>query len=233
VIPLPYRDENPTERTPYLVITLIAINVVVWLLEWSTGVAGPTLLFGAVPAWLLHGARGGHTALGGEVYQAVPWPLSVLSSMFLHGSWAHLIGNMWFLWIFGDNIEDRMGGVRFLVFYLLCGVIAAITQVLAVPDSTLPMVGASGAIAGVMGGYLLLYPRAQVRCLWILIIFITRIRLPAWVLLGLFFVSQFFIAEGAGVAWMAHVGGFLAGLVLVKLFVRSPPAPRVRQLYPT
>jgi membrane associated rhomboid family serine protease len=121
-----------------------------------------------------------------------------------------------------------MGPIRYILFYLLCGVIAAMTQIFVTPSSAIPMVGASGAIAGVLGGYILLYPRARVRCLWILIIFITTIRLPAWLLLGVWFLSQFAVPSSSGVAAMAHVGGFLAGLVLVKFFVRSDDADRAR-----
>jgi membrane associated rhomboid family serine protease len=132
---------------------------------------------------------------------------------------------MWFLWIFGDNLEDRMGKIRFTLFYLLCGVAAAVTQILGMPGSIAPMVGASGAIAGVLGGYILLYPNARVKCLWFLFVFITTIRIPAYILLGLWFLSQFFTPNESGVAWMAHVGGFLAGLALVKLFASPEPPP--------
>jgi membrane associated rhomboid family serine protease len=227
VIPLPISDENPTSRTPVVTILLIVANVLVWLYELGHGVDLSTLDYGAIPAWVLHGVREGRLVLpDGErvfLHQEVPAPFSILTSMFMHGSWLHIIGNMWFLWIFGDNLEDRMGPLRYLVFYLVCGVAAAMAQILAVPDATMPMVGASGAIAGVLGGYVLLYPRAYVRCLWILIIFITTIRLPAWLLLGVWFLSQFLVPTSSGVAWMAHVGGFVVGLILVKLFVRRTP----------
>ena len=237
MIPLPYKDENPTEHTPYVVYALIAVNFAVWFFELAHGVPESTFDYGAIPSWVLHGTRDGELVIDGRVigwlHQEVPWPATVLTAMFMHGGWLHIIGNLWFLYIFGDNLEDRMGPVRFLVFYLLCGFAAAAAQILASPSSTVPMVGASGAIAGVMGGYLLLYPRAYVRCLWILIIFITRIRLPAWFLLGVWFLSQFFVPEQSGVAWMAHVGGFVCGLVLVKLFVtsRSAPPPQQPRLY--
>jgi membrane associated rhomboid family serine protease len=132
---------------------------------------------------------------------------------------------MWFLWIFGDNVEDAMGSVKYLIFYLVCGFAAASAQVLTSASSQLPMVGASGAIAGVLGAYLLLYPHARVRCLLILFILITFVYVPAWLILGLWFISQFFI-PGEGVAWMAHVGGFVAGFALVFVFVRRRPPPR-------
>jgi membrane associated rhomboid family serine protease len=227
VIPLPISDENPTSRTPVVTILLIVVNALVWLYELGHGVELSLLDYGAIPAWVLHGIRDGRLLLpDGErvfLHQEVPPPFSILTSMFMHASWLHIIGNLWFLWIFGDNVEDRMGPVKYLVFYLLCGVAAAMAQIAVMPDNTTPMVGASGAIAGVLGAYALLYPRARVRCLWILIIFITTIRVPAWLLLGIWFLSQFLVPSGSGVAWMAHVGGFVTGLILVKLFARRPP----------
>jgi membrane associated rhomboid family serine protease len=151
----------------------------------------------------------------------------LLTHMFLHGSWMHLLGNMWFLWLFGNNVEDSMGRLRFIGFYLLCGLAAAAAQIITSPGSAIPMVGASGAISGVMGGYLLLYPTVRVYTLVVLGFFITSMALPAWVMLGYWFLIQFvsgwvsFAGEGGGVAFWAHVGGFVAGIVLVKLFARS------------
>jgi membrane associated rhomboid family serine protease len=230
VIPLPISDENPPSRTPVVTIALIVVNTIVWLFELGHGVTLSTLDYGAIPSFLLHGARDGilHLPEIGRVglHQEVPWPWTVLTSMFMHGSWLHIIGNMWFLWIFGDNVEDAMGPVKYLIFYLLCGLAAAAAQVLSSPASTVPMVGASGAIAGVLGAYLMLYPHARVRCLWILFILITTVYVPAWLLLGVWFVSQFWM-PGQGVAWMAHVGGFVTGFALVRLFVgRMPPKRR-------
>ena len=190
-----------------------------------------TFDYGAIPSFLLHGIRDGVYQAGTIartaviLHQEVPWPMTLLTSMFMHGSWLHIIGNLWFLWIFGDNVEDAMGSVKFLVFYLVCGLIAAGAQVLTSPGSQAPMVGASGAIAGVLGSYLVLYPHARVRCLWILFVIITTVYLPAWLLLGLWFLTQF-IMPGEGVAAMAHVGGFVAGLLLVFLFVTRRPPPR-------
>jgi membrane associated rhomboid family serine protease len=232
VIPLPLRDDNPTERTPVVTILIIAANVLFWLYQLSLaaqskfGLLETSCDFGLVPSFLLHGVSKGTLQVsryGIECQQNVPYPWTLLTSMFTHGGWMHIIGNMWFLWIFGDNIEDAVGHFRFIVFYLLCGLAAAGAQIAADPGSTVPMVGASGAIAGVLGGYALLYPRARVRCLWFLFIFITTIDVPAWLLLGLWFVSQFFVARGSGIAWMAHVGGFLAGLGLVRLFLIGRP----------
>ncbi len=232
MIPLPIRDENPTRRVPVITIALIAVNCIAWFFELAHGVDLSVLDYGAIPSWLLHGVRDGRLVIPdvGRVFlhQEVPPPWTIVTSMFLHGGWLHIIGNMWFLWLFGDNVEDAMGRGRFLVFYLLCGLAAAGTQILGSPSSTAPMVGASGAIAGVLGGYLLLYPRARVKCIWLLFVFITFVRVPAWVLLGLWFLSQFLLPAGSGVAWLAHVGGFVTGLALVKLFVpRTPPAARI------
>jgi membrane associated rhomboid family serine protease len=230
VIPLPLSDENPTIRRPVVTWTLIALNAAFWLFEVSHDIARSVLAYGVIPQWMLRGVSSGvvRSAHGVwlELTQAVPWPWTILTAMFAHGGWLHVIMNMWFLLIFGDNVEDRMGRVRFILFYLVCGLLAAGTQVLATPDSLAPMVGASGAIAGVLGAYILLYPTARVRCLWVLIIFITTVRIPAFILLGVWFLEQFLTPAQSGVAWEAHVGGFLAGLALVKLFIdeREPRA---------
>ncbi|HSB20592.1 MAG TPA: rhomboid family intramembrane serine protease [Anaeromyxobacteraceae bacterium] len=232
MIPLPLRDDAPRLRFPAVTVTLIAANGLAWLFELQHGVALATLDYGLIPSWLVQGIREGPIVvprLGPAVlHQEVPYPWTVLTSMFMHGGWLHIIGNMWFLWIFGDNVEDAMGRVRFAVFYLLCGLAAAMAQVLVTPSSAAPMVGASGAIAGVLGAYLLLYPRARVRCLWVLIVFVTFVNIPAWTLLGLWFLSQFFVPLESGVAWMAHVGGFVAGLGLVRLFAPRSPRDELR-----
>jgi membrane associated rhomboid family serine protease len=234
VVPIPISDDNPTERTPVVTIAIIVANTLFWLYEVARGVTLSVLDYGAIPSWILHGMADGRILLPDGVvatlHQEAPWPLTIFTAMFAHGSWMHIIGNMWFFWIFGDNLEDRMGRFRFVLFYLLCGVVAAGAQILATPDSMAPMVGASGAIAGVLGGYIVLYPTARVRCLWILVVFVTTVRIPAWILLGIWFLSQFLTPINSGVAWVAHVGGFLAGLLLVRLFVRAdrplarPPA---------
>ena len=202
-----------------VVVLLIVANVLVFFWELSLG---PTELDAAIHALGFVPRRFfGWEQAGGATLDPIRF-LPLLTANFLHGGWAHIIGNMWFLWIFGDNVEDAMGRFRFLLFYLLCGLAAALAQVLVTPFSRQPMVGASGAIAGVLGAYLLLYPRARVRCLWIFVVFVTFVNIPAWALLGFWFVSQFFVPLESGVAWMAHVGGFVAGLILVRLFV-SPP----------
>jgi membrane associated rhomboid family serine protease len=227
VIPIPLSDENPTQRAPVVTVLIIIANTLFWLYEVARGVTLSVLDYGVIPRWILHGIADGRINLPNgtiaTLHQEAPWPLTVFTAMFAHASWMHIIGNMWFLWIFGDNLEDRMGRLRFVAFYLICGIVAAAAQVFATPDSMAPMVGASGAIAGVLGGYIVLYPTARVRCLWILIIFITTVRIPAWALLGVWFLSQFLTPTESGVAWVAHVGGFLAGLLLVRLFVRADP----------
>jgi membrane associated rhomboid family serine protease len=231
VIPIPIRDDNPTSRFPVVTVALIVVNALVWIGQLVYGVPLSTFDFGAIPAFVVGQTRNGVLSLPDvgriRLHQEVPFPLSMLTYMFLHGGWLHVIGNLWFLWIFGDNVEDALGGVRFFFFYIACGLAAALAQVFASPLSTLPMVGASGAIAGVLGAYIVLYPHARVRCLWVLVIFIMTIYVPAWLLLGLWFMSQFFIPRGSGVAWVAHVGGFLAGIGLLLLLHRPRrPPPR-------
>ncbi len=142
--------------------------------------------------------------------------------MFLHGGWLHLIGNMWFLWLFGDNVEEALGGFRYLVFYFVVGTVAALAQCFSMPSSMAPMIGASGAVAGVLGGYVMLYPRARVVTLVMIPFIWPVLNIPAWIFLGLWFLSQFLLAAGSGIAWMAHVGGFLAGVGMVRLLARPP-----------
>ena len=203
----PIRDHNPSGQTPYVTFTLIAINVLVFLWyftslsEWDT--QRLFLAWGLVPARLMSGE-------GLE---------TVATSMFLHAGWMHLGGNMLFLWIFGDNLEEEMGHLGFLIFYLACGAAAGLAQALPDPGSPMPMVGASGAIAGVMGGYLLLFPKARVDVLFIFIIFFRIFAIPAWIVLGIWLALQIFSGvatptDAGGVAYWAHVGGFVAGLVL-------------------
>jgi membrane associated rhomboid family serine protease len=222
----PLRDDNPAELPPIITVALILITVGVWLAVQGAGFSQVTLLgsvcaYGAIPAELT----------GTGVWASSPcapgglrWT-GLVTSIFLHGGWGHLIGNMWFLWIFGNNVEDSMGHLRFLVFYLLTGLVAAGSHVLAEPGSTVPMVGASGAISAIMGGYLVLYPRARVKTLIFLFIFITVVELPAFLYLGYWFLLQVLGTRvpvaGGGVAFWAHVGGFVAGVVLVLLF-RNP-----------
>ena len=228
----PYRDENLTLRTPVVTLALIGINALAWFLVQGAG-AGEALVasvcnYGLIPGELTLQARpGSGTPVGDGLMCLVDpgrAPENVLFSMFLHGSWGHILGNMWFLWLFGNNVEDSMGRARYVGFYLLCGLAAAMAQVLANPSSVVPMVGASGAISGVMGAYVLLFPRARVYTLVPLGFFITTLALPAWVMLGYWIVLQLLGSLGgaeSGVAFGAHVGGFVAGLALIKLFVRK------------
>jgi membrane associated rhomboid family serine protease len=224
----PIRDDNPSILTPVVTIGLIGANVAAWALLQGWG-SDPALTrsvceLGLIPGELLaRVASGTRVPLGPRAHCVIgeaAW-YTPLTSMFLHGGWLHLIGNMWFLWIFGNNVEDAMGHVRFVVFYLLCGLAAATLQVLTAPGSTLPMVGASGAIGGVMGAYIVLYPRVHVHMLVILGFYVTRIVVPAVFMLGYWFLLQ--LAGGAvslgrevgGVAFWAHVGGFAAGALLI------------------
>jgi membrane associated rhomboid family serine protease len=206
---IPLRDVIPSRTVPYITVTIIVLNLVAWFVELS-------LPRDVLPVFL-------------EVYGVVPADLhasTLISSMFLHGSWSHVIGNMWYLWIFGDNIEDRLGHGRFVAFYLLCGLTAALGQIAVDPHSRLPTIGASGAIAGVMGAYFVLYPHSRVLTLipWI---FLQIVEVPAIVLLGFWFLMQLFSAgaiavtmstHGGGVAFAAHVAGFMTGVASVFVF---------------
>jgi len=208
---IPLRDVIPSRTTPYITVTIIVLNAIAWLFELE-------LPREVLPAFL-------------QVYGVVPADFqasTLVTSMFLHGSWMHVIGNMWYLWIFGDNVEDRVGHGRFIVFYLLCGMAAAFGQILMDPTSTLPTIGASGAIAGVMGAYFVLYPQSRVLTLIPLIIFWEIVELPAIMLLGFWFLMQLFSAGaiavtssshgGGGIAFAAHVAGFVSGVVGVFVF---------------
>jgi len=215
---IPLRDIIPSRTTPVVTIALIAVNVLVFLFELSLGraVDAFTLYWGLVPA-------------------AFSW-VTVFTSMFLHGGVLHVAGNMLYLWIFGDNVEDRMGHGRFLVFYLLCGVAAALAQTITTPDSVVPMVGASGAIAGVLGAYFVLYPKSRIVTLIPLFFFFQVIEVPAILFLGIWFLMQFISGLGSivtvtgqsagGVAFWAHIAGFVAGISGVVVF-RRPERQRV------
>ena len=260
---LPYRDENPTRRTPIVTIVLLLVNIAVFVLLQFHGSNDPiidlpdpvasveleqteaTFLYSraAIPCEILQvrplsiaeisrtlGGGFEHSCgkarTEGETLQKALFPekaiwLSVLMSMFLHGDLLHLAGNMLFLWIFGNNIEDRWGRISFALFYVFGGVAATLGHALAAPDSTVPLVGASGAIAAVMGAYLVLFPRVRIRA----ILGIFPLRVPAWVLLGVWFVTQFFVAPESDVAWMAHVVGFVVGIAIALLLrTRNRPA---------
>lgn len=217
----PLRDDAPRRQFPWINWLLIGLNVVVFLYEiqlpsrYLARIVFPTL--GLVPYRV------------NLLWHGTPIALSVVivpffTSMFLHAGWWHLIGNMWMLYLFGDNVEDLLGHGRYLLFYLVCGLVAALVQVASSPHSLVPTIGASGAIAGVLGAYFLRYPRARVLTLIFLLVFFTFWELPAWVILGAWFLLQFLSGASAlahaasgGVAWFAHIGGFLAGMTLIAL----------------
>jgi membrane associated rhomboid family serine protease len=239
----PYHDENATLRTPAITIVIIALNVMAWLLVQGAGTPRPLAAsvcnFGLIPGELTGSLQPGTGFPMGEglVCLADPGPQAshLITSMFLHGSWMHLLGNMWFLWLFGNNIEDSMTRPRFIVFYLVSGLAAALAQVLANPASNIPMVGASGAISGVMGAYLVLYPTVRVFTMVPLGFYMTSMALPAWVMLLYWAFIQLVSgvttigSEGGGVAFWAHLGGFLAGVVLVKVFSKPEHLAAHRQ----
>ena len=217
----PLKDENPTYRTPYVTIGIIAICVLVFLFQVGAGAEGGHNIvyrYGFIPA-LISGSGELPPHLAG-----FPSLLTSITSMFLHGGWFHLLGNMVFLWIFGDNIEDVLGHFRYVVFYVLSGAGAVLLQYLSDPASTLPMVGASGAISGILGGYIILFPKAKVLTLVWFGFFLTTIRISAVWFLGAWFLMQWINALSsngdAGVAWWAHIGGFIAGLLA--LFILKP-----------
>ena len=230
----PYRDDNETVRTPVATYVLVALNVAAWLLVQGAGSALPLARsvceLGLIPGELTGALRPGARFPMGEGLVCLTDPgrqiEHIVTSMFLHGSWLHLLGNMWFLWLFGNNVEDAMGRLRYVVFYLLTGIAAAMTQVLLNPDSAVPMVGASGAISGVMGGYVVLYPHVRVYVMVPLGFILTSMAWPAWAMLGYWLLLQFVSGlsthgeTGGGVAFWAHFGGFVAGAALVKLFAR-------------
>ena len=213
----PLRDTEPSYSKPVVTVILIVINLLVFLFE---NILDPYY-------------RNAFIATYGMIPDDFHWS-NLITSMFLHGGWMHVLGNMWFLWIFGDNIEDILGHGKYLLFYLACGVAAGLAQVLVDPTSRVPTVGASGAIAGVMGAYIVKFPRSRILTLIPIIVFFTTIEVPAWLMLIYWFVIQFFqglgsiayshVSQGGGVAYMAHVGGFIAGAVLVMLLAqRQPP----------
>lgn len=223
---IPLRDDNPSKTVPVVTIALLAAVAAVFLSVLSLG---PSRSEAAVYALgLIPGALFGQHKLAPEL-ALLPPAATILTSMFVHGGWLHLLGNMLYLWIYGDNVEDAMGHAKFLVFYLLCGTVAALAQALPDPHSTVPMIGASGAISGVLGAYLVLFPRARIAVLIPLGFFLSTARLSANVVLVWWFVLQFLSTvlspeATGGVAFRAHVGGFVAGIALVAIF-RRPGVP--------
>ncbi|MFZ2330807.1 MAG: rhomboid family intramembrane serine protease [Atribacterota bacterium] len=226
---IPLWDEIPTRRLPLITIIIIFINCLVYYYQFFMVVDPNTFIntYGLIPFELTKGIA---------LNPATPSPiyLTILFSMFMHGGLVHLLGNMLYLWIFGNNVEDYLGKIRFLIFYILSGIFAAFAQILMAPGSKVPMIGASGAIAGVLGAYLILFPRARITTLVFFGFFIRLIKLPAIFVLGLWIIFQLFygLSElsisggGAGVAWFAHIGGFMGGIILIKLF-----SPRKHNYY--
>lgn len=212
---IPLKDENPTRTKPVVTVGLIAANVAAFIYMLSLGPAGAERLInvaGIIPYEITHMSEVGEQAL-------VPLPLTMVTGMFLHGGLLHLAGNMLYLWIFGNNVEDAVGHVRFVGFYLLCGWVASLIHVLSVPDSSLPMIGASGAVAGVLGAYAVLFPKARIWSLVFILFFVRMVSVPAIVLLGVWFLLQLAsIGRGGSVAWLAHIGGFVAGAALILPF---------------
>ncbi len=220
---IPIRDSVPSATFPIVTVALIGANSILFIIQWLMGsqLQGFVEYFGIIPAQYFR---------LGEVHSTdyVDRFLPFFSSMFLHGGWMHIIGNMWYLWIFGDNVEDRLGRMRFFGFYLLCGLTAGLTHVYLSPDSTIPTIGASGAIAGVMGAYMVLYPSARVATMIPLMFFFPIVEIPAIFFLGFWFLMQFFqgtvssfaAQNVGGVAWWAHFGGFAAGAAIAVFFRR-------------
>ena len=241
----PLRDDNPSLGRPVVTWMLVTANVVAWFLVQGAGgepfLSHSVCTWGLIPGELLQTVADGTRVRLGEhaacvlQHGADGW-WSPLTSMFLHGGWMHLVGNLWFLWVFGDNVEDVMGPLRFLVFYLACGLAAAAAQVLSAPDSTVPMIGASGAIGGVMGAYASLYPRARVQMLVVLGFYLGRVAMPAVVVLGYWFLLQVLgslpevDSSAGGVAFWAHIGGFAAGFLFSYLF-RDPVRVEAHRQY--
>jgi membrane associated rhomboid family serine protease len=217
---IPLRDSTPHSRPPAITVSLIVLNAAAFLLQLALpgNAERAFMALGLVPARLV-----GPDPFAGAGLPS-PW-VGLFTGIFLHAGFLHLAGNMWFLWLFGDNVEDRMGRGRFLLFYLLCGLLASAAHVALAPSSRIPTIGASGAIAGVMGAYTFLYPRARIRTLVWYFFIIDTIEVPAFVFLGLWFLLQLFgglggSAEAGGVAFWAHVGGFVAGIPLMMVFIR-------------
>jgi membrane associated rhomboid family serine protease len=239
---IPLRDDVPSRRVPVVNYALIALNGLLFMLELGMGAGIERFFYQAavIPA-LFTGSD--HSLSAGELLVTSLYPdlgFRVLISMFLHGGWAHFLGNMLYLWIFGDNVEDRMGHVRYLMFYLICGWTASYAHIWSDPASTVPSIGASGAIAGVLGAYITLYPHARVVTLLPLGLFMQLTQIPAVFFLGLWFLQQFLsgtlsltveTAQTGGVAWWAHIGGFAAGFVLVWVFARPARRPAQRDAW--
>ena len=214
---IPYKDDNPTRTFPFVTVVIVAVNIFVFVLQIMSAKDSQEIVYayGAIPRDIITLTSG----------QPIPPVLTIFTAMFMHGGLLHLGGNMLYFWIFGNNIEDRLGHLRFIFFYLFCGVVSVYSYALTAPRSNIPMIGASGAISGVLGAYLLLFPRASVHTLVFFGFFIQVIRIPALIVIGFWAIIQ--LASGlasygtsqGGIAWFAHVGGFLAGLITIKLWM--------------
>jgi membrane associated rhomboid family serine protease len=227
---IPIRDDVPSRTFPAVTVGLIVVNAVIFFFELGLGTRGLRAFvgtYGLVPGQVTAFARGGDVSAGQALFP-------FFTSIFLHGGWIHLIGNMWYLWIFGDNVEDRLGHFRFLVFYLVCGLLANATHYMFSVTSGMPSIGASGAIAGVLGAYVISYPRARILTVLPLFFFLYFLELPALVVLGFWFILQSLngvatvvrSSDTGGVAWWAHIGGFVGGIVIFRAF-----RPRPKVLY--
>jgi membrane associated rhomboid family serine protease len=213
----PYKDDNPSNTFPVVTITIIVLNIVVFILQMLSSADGRQIVYayGAIP----------HNIVTMQATQPIHPTFTLFTSMFMHGGLFHIFGNMLYLWIFGNNIEDRLGHIRFILFYLFCGIAAAVSHALITPSSTVPMIGASGAISGVLGAYLLLFPYARIHTVIFLGFFVQTIKVPALIVIGFWAIIQIVsgltaqvIQNQGGIAWFAHVGGFIAGLFTIKLW---------------
>lgn len=215
---IPYKDDNPTRTFPFVTIGIILLSIFVflWQVISPSGMQRVAYSYGAIP----------HYILSFDKVQPIHPALTIFTAMFMHGGLFHLGGNMLYLWIFGNNIEDRLGHLRFIVFYLFCGIVSAYTHAITDPGSLMPMIGASGAVSGILGAYLLLFPRTSIYTLVFLGFFITTVRIPALIVIGFWAIVQLInglistgLAKGGGVAWFAHIGGFLVGLLTIKFWL--------------
>ena len=215
---IPYKDDNPTSTIPYVTVGIIVLNILVFLYEVTSpaGMEKIAYTYGAIPQYILTFDK----------IQPVHPALTIFSAMFMHGGVFHIAGNMLYLWIFGNNIEDKLGHIRFIFFYIFCGITSAYANAVTDPHSHIPMIGASGAISGVLGAYLLLFPRAMVHTLIFLGFFVTVVKIPSLIVIGFWAFIQLIsglmstgFARQGGVAWFAHIGGFLAGLLTIKLWL--------------
>ncbi len=239
---IPLRDDIPSRTYPVVNVSLIVINALAFFYELTLGPRQLELFFREYAVIPVRYFAGGYVDIFGVVhsYGITDLVIPIFTAMFLHGGWTHIGGNMLYLWIFGDNVEDRMGHGRYLVFYLLCGVAATVAHIITNPHSTVPSLGASGAIAGVLGAYFLLYPHARVITLIPIFFFIEFVPIPAVILLGWWFIQQFLYgtmslavasAQTGGVAWWAHIGGFVTGMILVHVFKRKEYGPARRDIW--